>query len=95
MVCTKKMRNRNKANIGEEEVQISKSVSVPLGNFDFVVETFKPAGVDMEFCMSDQTVKSFDLLASELHESRNTAVNGSIKPFKPSFTCFICIGDLK
>ena len=89
------MRYRNKTNVSEEEVQISKSVSVPLGNFDFVVEALKPAGIDMEFCMSDQTVKSFDLLASKPHESRNAAVNGGIKPFEPPFTCLIFIGDLK
>lgn len=95
LVCTKTMRYRNKANINEEEVQISESVGVSLGNFVFVVEALKPASIDMEFCMSDQTVKSFDLLTSEPHESRNAAVNGGIKPFGPSFTRFICICDLK
>lgn len=89
------MRNRHKSNINEEEVQISESVGVPLGHFDFVIEALELAGIDMKIGMSNQAVKSFDLLASELHESRNAAVKGGIKPFGPSFTCFICIGDLK
>lgn len=89
------MRYRNKTNVSEEEVQISETVSVPLGDFDFVVEAFKFAGVDMEHRMSDQSVKAFDLLASEFHKSRDTDVNGGIKPFEPPFTCLICIGDLK
>ena len=61
------MRHRNKANINEEELQISKAVGIALGYFDFVIEALKPAGIDMEFCMSNQAVKSLKLLTSELH----------------------------
>ena len=49
----------------------------------------------MEFSMSNQTIKSLELLASEFHESRNTAVNGGIKPFGPFTVRFTDVSDLK
>ena len=74
------------ANEGEEILIVPIAVADTLGDLDFVVEAFQLARADRENGMGGEALQTRFFQLSELHEGRDAAGFGGVKPALPAFT---------